>query len=247
MPSFRGIRTRVLLIAALIAVTTTVTGGSLLIIRSRIHQHVSQELADDLTHSLGTLQNLQQQRRDALMTTHDQRTIQDGATLFWKDSGSDLFALADPSGRVLTVYTQGKPPSPTLEQELQQAMGRSGEHYLIADGRLFDFSVRPLYFGDESHGTLLGYVVSGYVIDRNVVDLISRASGNEVSFLAGAEIMASTLPLQVQQELLGKYQTLASVGRGGTKEISLGGEQFLGTEADLSAEAAHPLRLVVLK
>ena len=131
MPSFRGIRTRVLLIAALIAVTTTVTGGSLLIIRSRIHQHVSQELSDDLTHSLATLQNLQQQRRDALihenalladlsdlkalMTTHDQPTIQDGATLFWKDSGSDLFALADPSGRVLTVYTKGKPSSPVLE------------------------------------------------------------------------------------------------------------------------------------
>jgi signal transduction histidine kinase len=263
MPSFRGVRTRVLLIAALIAVTTTVTGGSLLIIGSRIHQHVSQELADDLTHSLGTLQNLQQQRRDALihesalladlsdlkalMTTHDQRTIQDGATLFWKDSGSDLFALADPSGRVLTVYTQGKPPSPALEQELHQAMARSGEHYLIADGRLFDFSVRPLYFGDESHGTLLGYVVSGYAIDRNVVDLISRASGNEVTFLAGSEIMASTLPPRVQQELLGKYQTLASVAGGRTKEILLGGEQFLGTEADLSAQAAHPLRLVVLK
>jgi signal transduction histidine kinase len=263
MPSFRGIRTRVLLIAALIAVTTTVTGGSLLIIRSRIHQHVSQELADDLTHSLGTLQNLQQQRRDALihesalladlsdlkalMTTHDQRTIQDGATLFWKDSGSDLFALADPSGRVLTVYTQGKPPSPALQQELQQAMGRSGEHYLIADGRLFDFSVRPLYFGEASQGTLLGYVVSGYAIDRNVVNLISRASGNEVTFLADGEVMASTLPPQVQQELLGKYQTLASVAGGRTKEISLGGEQFLGTEADLSAAAAHPLRLVVLK
>ena len=263
MPSFRGIRTRVLLIAALIAVTTTVTGGSLLIIRSRIHQHVSQELADDLTHSLGTLQNLQQQRRDALihesalladlsdlkalMTTHDQRTIQDGATLFWKDSGSDLFALADPSGRVLTVYTQGKPPSPALGQELQQAMGRSGEHYLIADGRLFDFSVRPLYFGEASQGTLLGYVVSGYAIDRNVVNLISRASGNEVTFLAGAEIMASTLPPQAQQELLGKFQTLASAAGGRTKEISLGGEQFLGTEADLSAAAAHPLRLVVLK
>jgi signal transduction histidine kinase len=262
MPSFRGIRTRVLLIAALIAVTTTVTGGSLLIIRSRIHQHVSQELSDDLTHSLATLQSLQQQRREALihesalladlsdlkalMTTHDQRTIQDGATLFWKDSGSDLFALVDPSGQVLTVYTQGKAPSPALQQELQEAMGLSGEHYLIADGRLFDFSVRPLYFGDKSHGTLLGYVVSGYVIDRNVVNLISRASGNEVTFLAGAEIMASTLPPQLQQQLLGNYQTLASAG-GRNQEISLGGEQFLGTEADLSAEATHPLRLVVLK
>jgi signal transduction histidine kinase len=262
MPSFRGIRTRVLLIAALFAVTTTVTGGSLLIIRSRIHQHVSQELSDDLTHSLATLQSLQQQRREALihesalladlsdlkalMTTHDERTIQDGATLFWKDSGSDLFALVDPSGQVLTVYTQGKPPSPALQQELQEAMGLSGEHYLIADGRLFDFSVRPLYFGDKSHGTLLGYVVSGYVIDRNVVNLISRASGNEVTFLAGAEIMASTLPPQLQQQLLGNYQTLASAG-GRNQEISLGREQFLGTEADLSAEATHPLRLVVLK
>jgi signal transduction histidine kinase len=263
MPSFRGIRTRVLLIAALIAVTTTVTGGSLLIIRNRIHQHVSQELSDDLTHSLATLQNLQQQRRDALihesalladlsdlkalMTTHDQRTIQDGATLFWKDSGSDLFALADTSGRVLTVYTQGNPPSPALEHELARAMGRSGEHYLVADGRLFDFSVRPLYFGDASHGTLLGYVVSGYAIDRNVVNLISRASGNEVTFLAGNEIMASTLPPRLEQELLGKYQTLTSVAIGPNREISLGGEQFLGTQADLAAEAAHPLRLVVLK
>jgi signal transduction histidine kinase len=263
MPSFRGIRTRVLLIAALIAVTTTVTGGSLLIIGSRIHQHVSQELSDDLTHSLATLQSLQQQRRDALvhenalladlsdlkalMTTHHQPTIQDGATLFWRDSGSDLFALADPFGRVLTVYTKGNPSSPVLEQALEQTMARSGEHYLIADGRLFDFSVQPLYFGRKGQGTLLGYVVTGYVIDRNVLNLVGRASGNEVTFLAGGEIMASTLPPQLQQELLSKYQTLAPVAGGRPKEILLGGEQFLGTEADLSAEAAHPLRLVVLK
>jgi signal transduction histidine kinase len=263
MPSFRGIRTRVLLIAALIAVTTTVTGGSLLIIRDRIHQHVGQELSDDLTRSLATLKNLQQQRRDALlhenalladlsslkalMTTHDQRTIQDGAVEFWKVSGSDLFALADPSGQVLTVYTKGKPSSPVLEQALQQTMTRSGEHYLIADGRLFDFSVRPLYFGRESQGTLLGYVLTGYVIDRNVLNLIGRASGNEVTFLAGTEIMASTLPPQLQRQLLDKYQTIAPVAGGRPKEILLGGDQFLGTEADLSAEAAHPLRLVVLK
>jgi signal transduction histidine kinase len=263
MPSFRGIRTRVLLIAALIAVTTTVTGGSLLIIRDRIHQHVGQELSDDLTRSLATLKNLQQQRRDALlhenalladlsslkalMTTHDQRTIQDGAVEFWRVSGSDLFALADPSGQVLTVYTKGKPSSPVLEQALQQTMTRSGEHYLIADGRLFDFSVRPLYFGRESQGTLLGYVLTGYVIDRNVLNLIGRASGNEVTFLAGTEIMASTLPPQLQRQLLDKYQTIAPVAGGRPKEILLGGDQFLGTEADLSAEAAHPLRLVVLK
>ena len=263
MPPFRGVRTRVLLIAALIAVTTIVTGGSLLIIRNRIRQHVGKELVDDLTHSLATLQNLQQQRRDALihenalladlsslkalMTTHDQRTIRDGAIEFWKVSGSDLFALADASGRVLTVYTQGKPSSPSLAEALQQTMTHSGEHYLIADGRLFDFSIRPLYFGGEVQGTLLGYVASGYAIDRNVIGLISHASGNEATFLAGEEIMASTLPPQLQGDLLHKYKTLAPAARGRTIEISLAGEHFLATEADLSAEAARPLRLVVLK
>lgn len=127
MPPFRGVRTRVLLIAALIAVTTTLTVGSLLIIRNRIREHVGRELSADFTRSLSTLKSLQQQRRDALihenalladlvslkalMTTHDQRTIKDGAIEFWKVSGSDLFALADASGRVLTVYTSGKSAS----------------------------------------------------------------------------------------------------------------------------------------
>ncbi len=263
MPPFRGIRTRVLLIAALLAVTTTLTGGSLLIIRNRIRQHVGQELAADLTRSLSTLQSLQQQRRDtlihenalladlvslkALMTTHDQPTVKDGAIEFWKVSGSDLFALADASGRVLTVYTSGPSASAGLGSALENAMARAGEHYLIADGRLFDFSVRPIYFGEERQGTLLGYVVSGYLIDRNVVSLVSRASGNEATFLAGNEIMASTLPPQLQQQLSRRYPTLASMGNGHTTEMSLGGVQFLGTEADLSAEAARPLRLVVLK
>jgi signal transduction histidine kinase len=263
MPPFRGVRTRVLLIAALIIVTTTVTGGSLLIIRNRIRQHVAQELADDLTRSLATLQSLQQQRRDglihenalladlaslkALMTTHDQRTISDGAIEFWRVSGSDLFALADTSGSVLAAYTTGEAASPGLADALQQTMTRPNEHYLIADGRLFDFSTRPLFFGEESRGTLLGYVISGYVIDRDVVSLISHASGNEATFLAGDEIMASTLPPQLQSELRRKVRTPTPAMRGRTQEISLGGEQFLGTEADLSAEAAHPLRLVVLK
>jgi signal transduction histidine kinase len=263
MPPFRGIRTRVLLIAALIAVITAVTGGSLLIIRDRIREHVGQELSDDLTRSLSTLTNLQQQRRDALihenalladqaslkalMTTHDQRTIKDGAIEFWKVSGSDLFALADASGRVLAVYTSGESASPALGEALQQTMTRSTEHYLIADGRLFDFSTRPLYFGEEGQGTLLGYVVSGYAVDHDVVGLISHASGNEASFLAGDEIMASTLPAELQAELRRKYKAPASIASGRTTEITLAGEQFLGTEADLSAEAARPLRLVVLK
>jgi signal transduction histidine kinase len=76
---------------------------------------------------------------------------------------------------------------------------------------------------------------------------VSRASGNEATFLAGNEVMASTLPSQLQQEVSRRYDAHTFLGHGHTSEITLGGEQFLGTEADLSAEAARPLRLVVLK
>ncbi len=263
MPLFRGVRTRVLLIAAVIVVIMTVTGGSLLIVRDRVRIHVEQDLSADLTHSLATFQNMQRQRREALihenalladlpslkalMTTGDKPTIADEAVSLWKVSGADLFGLADSRGRVVTLYTQGKPPSAALTVALQQAIDRPQEHYLAADGRLFDFSVRPLYFGDEVRGTLLGYVVSGYLIDRSVVGLIGHASGVDATFLADSAIMASTLSSQRQQELLLKSPTQLSTASGGTTEISLGGEQYLATEGDLSEEAAGQLRLVVLK
>ncbi|AXC10350.1 periplasmic sensor signal transduction histidine kinase [Acidisarcina polymorpha] len=263
MAVFRGVRTRVLLIAALIAVIVTVTGGSLLIVRDRVRRQVAQDLSADLTHSLSTFQNIQRQRRDvlirenelladlpslkALMTTGDKRTIADGAIDLWKVSGSDLFALVDAYGRVLIVYTKGRPPSETLVEALQQTMTRPQEHYLTADGRLFDFSMRPLYFGGEAQGTLLGYVISGYQIDRNVIGLIGHASGDDAAFLAGPNIVASTLSPELQQELLLKFPSLLSTVSGRNAEVVLGGDHYLGTGADLSGEAEGQLRLVVLK
>jgi signal transduction histidine kinase len=262
MPPFRNIRTRFLLVSVLIAVIATVTGGSLLIVRSRVRQQAAQDLSADLSRSLITFQNLQRQRREALihenalladlpslkalMTTNDRRTIADGAVDLWKVAGSDLFGLADRQGRVLTVYTQGKAPSQALGEALEKAITRPGQHYVAADGRLLDVSVRPLYFGDEIQGTRLGYVISGYQIDSNVLRLISHASEDDATFLAGASILASTLSAQHQQELLVIYPALAA-GEGHISQISLGGEQFLATETDLSGEAGGPLELVVLK
>jgi signal transduction histidine kinase len=262
MRAFQNIRTRVLLVSVLIAVIATVTGGSLLIVRSRVRQQATQDLSADLTRSLITFQNLQRQRRDALihedalladlptlkalMTTDDKRTIADGALDLWKVAGSDLFGLADRQGRVLTVYTQGKTPSTALGEALEQTIAHPREHYVAADERLFDVSVRPLYFGDEIRGTLLGYVICGYQIDSNVLRLVSHASEDDATFLAGGNILASTLSAQHQQELLVQYPALAPGGQR-ISEITLGREQFLAAETDLSGESGSPLGLVVLK
>ncbi len=256
------VRTRVLLIAALSAAIAMVTSGSLLIVRNRVRMRVAQDLSKDLARSLETFQSLQRQRREelihenalladlpnlkALMTTRDRRTIADGAIDVWKISGSDLFALAGSEGEVLTVYTKGNPASAAMWAALEQTVMRPEQHYVVTDSRLFDVSVRPLYFGDEVRGTLLGYVVTGYAIDSNVTRLISRASGDDAAFVAKQGIIASTLPSPRQQELLGKIpQRISAPGE--TSEIALGGEKYLATQADLSGEIAGQLRLVVLK
>jgi len=263
MPHMRSVRTRVLLILVLIAVIATVTGVSLLIVRNQVRSNVARELSSDLAHSLITFQNLQRQRRDelihenalladlpslkALMTTSDRRTIADEAIELWQVAGSDIFALADKHGQLLTVNTRGAAPTTALSEALQEAVSRPAQHYVAAEGRLFDVSVRPLYFGDEVHGTLLGYVISGYHVDSKVVGLISLASGDDATFLAGEGIMASTLSPERQHELQLKLSALTFAGEGKAVEISLGGEHYLATGLDLSAEAGGQLHLAVLK
>jgi signal transduction histidine kinase len=258
---FRNVRTRVLLVSVLIAVVTTVTGGSLLIVRDRVRRHVEEDLSADLQHSLVTFGNLQRQRHEALthenalladntilkalMTTSDQPTIADGAVGLWKAAGCDLFALADSRERVLTVLTLGALPSDKLTQAIAQVISSQRQHYLASDGRLFDVSVRPLYFGDEIHGTLLGYVISGYRIDTDVLGLISHASGDDAAFFAGGQAVASTLPASLQQEVARGSAHIVPGGQ--IAEIALGGQKYLATETDLTGEALGDLRLVVLK
>lgn len=67
MPHFRNVRTRVLLISVLLAFIAAVTGDSLLIVRDRVRQQAAPDLSMDLARSLITFQNLQRQRRDALI------------------------------------------------------------------------------------------------------------------------------------------------------------------------------------
>ena len=258
----RGVRTRMMLVAPLVLVIASVTAASLLIVRDRMRQQFSNNLSDDLTHSVETFQNLEGQRRaalrrenalladlpslKALMTTSDQRTIEDGAVEFWKVSGNDLFALATSQGRVVAADTIGMPATPKLRGDLEALISNPSKHYLLSDGRLFEYSVRPLYFGRESDGTLLGYVISGYAIDRDFVRQVSQASDAEATFVANGAVVASTLTLSRQRDLLNASALLARAGKT-PATVSLGGENYLSTREDLSSGAEGQLDLIVLK
>jgi signal transduction histidine kinase len=255
-----GIRTRVLLLTSLVLIIAGTTVSSLLIVRSRLQRHVQETLAADLQHSVETFQDIEAHRRSsleqessllaslpslkALMTTSDPRTIADDAVDFWKTSGNDLFALADADSRVLAADAQGAENNDRLKSDLQAVIDDPDMHYLLSGGRLYEYSVRPLYFGGAANGTLLGYVVSGYAVDHRLLQEVGRGAGAEAAFVTGREIVASTLPKEKREPLQGM---LASLRQNSEGIVSIGSERYLASTKDVTNGAGAPLRLVVMK
>jgi signal transduction histidine kinase len=242
-------------------VIAAVTSLSLLLIRHRLRAQIADDLSHDLDHSVITFQDLQAERLGALerenalladlpplkalMTSNDAPTIRDGAVQFWQISGNDLFALADANGHVVAIYAKGAPADATLRQGLEELLTSAGRHYLIDGSWLYACSMRPLYFGSEENGTLLGYVISGVSIER-AVRQISQPTGVEATFLSGGRAVASTLEPSMQLDLARQTQLLAGTPRA-PSTVTVGGERFLAATEDLSSTATSPLQLVVLK
>jgi signal transduction histidine kinase len=251
-----------MLLASLIIVIVGTTAASLLIVRTRLRQQVTANLADDLSRSVKTFQNIEAQRLTALqrenalladlpnlkalMTTNDQPTIEDDAIAFWRLSGNDLFALADNDGHIVAAYTTGETATEALSRDLETLIATPSKHYLLTSGRLFEYSVRPLYFGSEKDGTLLGYVVSGYEIDQNFLREVGEGAGAEATFMTSGTVVASTLPLNKQNSLQ-RDAALAQNTENISALVVIGGERYSATTQNLSANAVVPLRLVVMK
>lgn len=257
----QGIRTHVLLVVAMALVIAVVTGLSLLIIRHQLRNQVTDDLSQDLDHSVTAFENLQAERLSALerenallaelptlkalMTSGDDLTIQDGAAEFWHLSGTDLFVLADPSGRAVAVYAHHASADATLRQGVKALLSSPGTHYLIDGDLLYACASRPLYFGVDREGTLLGYVVSGVSIERTLRQ-ISQPTGVEAAFLSGGQTVASTLDPAVQAKLARQSHPLSGMSRA-PATVTLGDTRFLSVTEDLSAAATSSLQLVVLK
>lgn len=256
-----GIRTRALLLISLVLIIAGTTASSLIIIRIRLRQQVRANLKTDLGRSVETFQDLDAGRLvalehegallaalpslKALMTTNDPRTITDDAADFWKTSGDDLLALSDSNQKVQAAYAKGAKNADILKRDLQAAVADPSQHYLLSNGRLFEYSVRPLYFGRQEDGVLLGYVISGYAIDQDFLQEVGRGAGAEVAFVAGNTVVVSTLANDRQLDL-GK---IADSGQqnGAASIVTVGRERYLTASKDLTSEAGSPLRLVVMK
>ena len=100
----------------------------------------------------------------ALMTSHHAPTIQDGSREMFHLSGGDLFALVDPSNKVVGFHTKTPGISANRRSNCWTVVARwtnpcSGGS---PGGHLYEVVLAPIYFGPRSDNALLGVVAVGY-------------------------------------------------------------------------------------
>jgi len=256
-------RTKFLLSMLLISAGLTCT--SLLLVRHSIQAQERREIFTDLNNSVSTFQNFQREKEltlthsaelladlpnlRALMTTQHEATIQDASTELWRLAGSDLFVLADRTGRVVALHTA----SPGFTREMaQESLGTSlnqegAGYWWFGDQHLYEVFLKPIYFGPAADNRLLGFLVVGYEIDDGVASRVSRIAASQVAFYYGDTIVKSTLKPSQQAELAGDSMVRQARTSSVPVEVRLGNERFLASSGELTRGKTPPVNLTVLK
>ncbi|MBV9183388.1 MAG: HAMP domain-containing histidine kinase [Acidobacteria bacterium] len=255
------VRLRTKFLLSMVLISGGLTSLSLLFVRQTLRLRVTQEIFSQLRNSVTTFQSFQREREiivshvadlladepsvRALMTTQDEATIQDASARSWRLAGSDLFALADRSGRVVALHTK----TPGLTRESAQSSFSSTlerhQQWWFDSQHLYQVFLKPIYFGPDADERLFGFLVLGYQIDDRVASQISRIANSKVVFYYGNTVVTSTLGPAMEAELAAKKLDSGNFSQ--FESVQLGAERFLETTLNLATEGGPNVRLTVLK
>src|SRR5215472_3667533 len=249
----------------MLAISAGLSCTTLLVVQHSVRTQIRNEISIDLGNSISIFRNFQRDREltlthsaelvadlpilRALMTTEHEPTIQDASRDLWRLAGSDLFVLADRSGRVVALHSK----TPGFGYDSAEEFLRKGVDHVEESGQwwfggqqLYEVFVTPIYFGKASDNRLLGFLAVGYEIDDRVLQEVSGIAGGQVAFRYGEAIVRSTLPAEQAAELLGRTHRIAPRSAAMPGEIELGKERFLVSSVEL-APNGEPVSLIVLK
>src|SRR5215469_752283 len=203
------LRLRTKLLLSLLLVSTSLTCATLWMVRRSVRIQLRKEIVEDLRNSVGVFQNVQHRREisitrsaellaslpnlKALMTTQDERTIQDASTDIWHLAPSDLFVLADPRGKVLAIHTTFPGITRGAAQELlKNSIGADQPGvWWFGAGRLYEVFLQPIYFGPPRDANVFGVLGIGHEISEAVAIDLSRIASSQVAFYYGNVLVVS--------------------------------------------------------
>lgn len=136
----------------------------------------------------------------AAFSTGDEATIRDSAAELWRQiSNQDaIFLVTDPAGKVITSLggKLGAEIGLNLPVVRQAAVSfpKQASGFMLADGRLYQIAVTPVYVQSGSGLGLLNVLVAGYEVDNNVARRLKDSTGgSDFWFVSNGQVIASTL------------------------------------------------------
>jgi signal transduction histidine kinase len=259
------LRMRTKFLLSMLLISAGLTWTSLLLVRRTVQAQVKKGIFADLHNSVSTYQNFHREREltlthlaelladlpnlRALMTTQHEATIQDASTGLWRLAGSDLFVLADRTGKVVALHTATPGFSRGMaQQSLNRPSNQEGSsQWWFGAQHLYQVFLKPIYSGPAVENKLLGFLVIGYEIDDTVASQVSRIAASQVAFYYGDTIVRSTLDPTHEAELSRHPIVHSAPGIPEPEQVQLGDERFLATSLELAADKAPSVRLSVLK
>jgi signal transduction histidine kinase/CheY-like chemotaxis protein len=260
----RKIRLRTKFLISLLAITAGLTAATLFIVSYTIEKRIRDDIRVDLENSVNNYRRFERQRREtlarsaqllanlpnirALMTTHDNATIQDGSAEVWRMSGDDLLLMADRSGNVEALRTKTAGLSQADAQSQFRKSLDSGEDrgWWFGGGHLYETWMQPIYFGTPGNGSTLGFLVVGHEIQDRAAHEFGNIVTGDIAYFDGGVLVASTLSTQQKHDL----EILCRNFPGGTvtaKEVQLGRERFLVSTVALSENGDASVTLSIFK
>src|SRR5262245_37668992 len=258
-----ALRTKFLI--SLLLVSASVTAATMWMVGRNVRIQLRKEIAENLRNSVTVFRDFQRQREiglassaellanlpslKALMTTRDAATIQDASTDIWRLAPSDVFVLADPTGRVMSIHTTIPGITRTMAQELLKSSLESDQpsYWWHGGGHLYQVFLRPIYFGSEKDGNVFGVLGVGHEISTELATELSHVASSEVAFFYGNSLIASTLTPAQESELAHVTPEMVGLSESSPREIRVGEETFLATSVQLVPSVAPFVRLSVLK
>jgi signal transduction histidine kinase len=258
------LRIRTQLLIATVLIIFALTGALLLIIQHAIGVEVKNEVREGTKVSAQAFETEQRQRElqssraasmlaelptlEALMTTNDALTIQDGSVQYAKLAGSDLLVLAEPDRRVVALHVS-KPG--WSAESAQRALERSlnvGEDasWWYESGRLYWVFSQPVLAGSGSSARLLGTLAIGYEVDSVLAKQLAAVAGNQIALETAGTVIASTLPSEDTAALQQRIKSGVSATESDSALIQLGTNQYAFATVLLHGDAPSPVRCYVL-
>ena len=257
-------RLRTKLVLSLIFTTALLTGASLLVVQNHLRTNARNEIQKQIPNSFVTFDQYMVQRRELslqstkaaaaltsiqeVMTTRHEKTIEDALAEHWQNTDCDLMLLAAPDGRIMGLHATDEVDRKLIHASLlQTTQQHRSRDWWFQGGRLYEVFVQPIYRGPLEEGNFEGVLVKGYAVNQAFAATIAQITSSHVAFSYGNKVVASSLPVDRQQDLTTWKGLISGQPPSAPEDIPLSGEMFVAASTGLPPFSSQPIMLTFLR